>query len=241
MSPAADVQNTWEQYTLSNLDEWLVIPVDVVPPGVFAESTGLGSDLCPDAIVLVPKGITESVLLHASRMASRTLAFALLKALAPFLGDDLSSRPRSELQYLQLLIKFVEPTLSDAEVELRIATFRHLKPSTWATTLNERTAQAAKDVLDNDDFEAVADVVSAQKPCARSAGSMGGIAKPKAAGRRPRLKQCDFDGLLTSEEAAQWLPLVSGCRTYKDTYLHMRWKVCYPNPSPPFNHTCAWN
>ena len=46
---------------------------------------------------------------------------------------------------------------------------------------------------------------------------------------------------LTKDQAKALLPTGVGININKDTKLHMRWNVSYPNPSAPFTYSRVWN
>eukprot|EP00974_Lingulodinium_polyedra_P002627 246365-Lingulodinium_polyedra.AAC.1 len=128
-------------------------------------------------------------------------------------------------------------TLSNIRSACRTKDKEHAKSLiTKATAKSAARAQAAQPVAEQD---------AGAGASSSSSGARPSRPTPKAAPakhqHKPRALELPPGESWCSADIRPLLPPVAGCTILKDDVLHMRWKVKYPRPEPPYSTSRVWN
>ena len=254
LKPAPGV-HPWKQLQLwDDLADWRVTEVDALAPAVASAKCNHDVEQRP-GLLLVPRA-TKPLLAAAAAKAFYKLNFGRLRELATTVLEleIPKPKPRSEYDWCRVLMKHVLLSQPDGSIDSLMEEWRGCKPkpSTWGMCLTEKGVEALDGVLDADEVEQVKEAVAdhtakskgLQKACAQPSSSSSA---PAGRGKRaPRLMKVGLGKVFGRADARALLPMqggipVKGCSVQIDKKLHMRWIASYPNPFPPYSHSCVWN
>lgn len=226
---------SWTQVcigSVADLEHWKCLPVQAAPGHVISELSGVP---CSQGIsCFVPPDTEAKPLLQVSaEHAFLGLTVPYMDMLVDALGVQwrTPSRPTLERDLCNLLVRFVLPDLSDAEVDAILEKRKMKKPLEFQTILTEEVADEVQHLLDEDDQSDAQGLAKEVRAAAKIAIARKAMA-PEVGLRPVRLTS------LSLAEARAFLPKVKFCTLA--LHKNSGWLVKYPCRQPPMSHTSAW-
>ena len=245
-----DEKNMWSQVFVQDYSEWMELEVVAAPPCVKRPSEPepkLGDCV---GIYLVPKlGVEPQPLLRAAaKRAFHRMSMRQMRSLGDLLDgfEWPKPKPRSELDVCKVLMSHCLPTATDLELDAIIVDWRGakiLKPK-WSSVFTNLSTGTVADLLERDEAsdlqKSVLRLEDAMKQREKARAKLHPAKKAKA---KPRKTIAGTAGgaPLARDEAKIFLSKLVGATISKDTTLHMRWKVSYPNDCAPFTFSKVWD
>lgn len=269
--PETYEQFKWEQFQITNPDDWQCLVLEAVPPAVQASriAANAGSVSVGLGIVLTNRFDRPSTLMrHVAQCAFPRMTMVELRRLYAHLKLPAKPKPKTEHELVKALVKALCPGITDAEFAA-IMEKRGAKPeSPFHTPITTEDLADLEGTMDEDALKALRKTVvdheqrvrqtrmrsaaaakassapsssSGRQTRAVARSSRGHPVAEHAGPRAPREKQVENTQQYTEADLSPMLPQVPGCTLVRDGSLHMRWSVRYPNPSAPFSTSKVWD
>jgi hypothetical protein len=238
----------WTQHVIENVDNYLVMEMQALPPCV---GVGRFADCSMDhskCIVICPPLESQAMKLvdYAARHAFRTLNVDQMKKLA----DEYKllwpkPKPKTEFDIARFLMHNFLPKFSSIQVDNLIDEFRHArKPSVWKSSFTAGNVDLVAKVVDTDGAALAKERVATKALDKEERDLQSRRAAGKRTARQKYTKRSIGDSIthdFTCNEAKEWCPQVLGCNLSIDDKKHMRWIISYPNKESPFATSAVWN
>lgn len=260
VAPWGDASPPWKVVPITDLKGWLALRTEARPSRTLPRGAQSGGciavccvgkkmALCESAAKTGFRGMTVPLLVKLCRMLSVRLAS--------------SSSGRSEVAVVTKLLTHVEPDITKDEIKIRLELRGKIVEDNQLQSflMEGANLQLVGDALDENDKKEIEEIKEKRNKAARSKtsasarqvssaadsaapSSSSAVATTSASssnqgGKRqpPKLPRVDEADL---EFGRHYMPARKGAVLSKDTTLHFRWQVLWPNDAPPYSVSKAW-
>lgn len=239
VQPVEENRNPWVFRCVSDIEQWTMVDVKVVPPACQKESEksrGLIVDLAHRPLPLLK---------CAARHCFPNMLVAHLKKLMPIAKVEALTGGRRAMTEADICKRLLETILPEESPEgIKHILAKRLSPEKLTSVLfdedNLGHVENCVDEFDRQEFEEAKHQHAKAKKKHSTASAPSGAPRaeggPSASSSGQSRPKISLKGSKTPDAARAFIPQVAGCSVREDTVRHMRWSITYTGkPEPPFS------